>query len=77
MKKENFKVQAVKSITNLLSLHVMIVHEDGEDFVYSRYCDNEGKLGKMTKSYVHYSRKDAPYFIKDNKRCYLDEFMKI
>jgi hypothetical protein len=35
-----------------------------------------GEFTTITRSYVRYARGDVPYFLKDNKRVYFDEYRK-
>ncbi len=77
MKVHEFESQAWMSLLNICSLHICIVQDCGEDYVYSAFFDNEGQIrSKITKSKILYTKQGKPYFNKNRVRYYLDDFIK-
>lgn len=64
-------------ITNVVSLHIEIVRDNGEHYVYASYYDGLNRcFDKVTKSVVRCGSKGHPYFLKNRQRFYLVDFFK-
>lgn len=74
--KETFKPQATLGICNTLSLGIAIVHEDGDDYVYSMYLGDESKK-KLSKSRVMWNTYGHAYFRRDHQRFYINDFCRV
>lgn len=77
MKVDKFRAKAVCTITSTLVLGIDVQHEDGEDYVYSVYLNEEGTaLSKVAKSNVRYDFSGNPYFIRSREKYYISEFIR-
>ena len=70
MKKEDFKPCGYLTICNLEGIEIMI-NNSGDAVIYSWF----GKIAKRWQQ-IKQSAKGRDYFTINNKRYYLDEFMR-
>ena len=70
------KPVGVLTLCNWGGLSIMEIEHGFDDYVY--VCDNYGDGYKnITKNRINYNAKGNPYFIRNGKRYYLSEFMKV
>lgn len=78
MTKEEFIPTAVIGLTNTMSLLLTIRHEDGDDYVYSKYRVTDSEVvSKVTRVLVKYNMHGNAYFTRSRQRYYLSEAMKL
>ena len=69
---------AYYSITAFITLNILEVVHDVEDYVVFYVSNNEtGERSNKTKSRVRYTTKGVPYFMHYRQRIYLDECMRV
>ena len=69
---------AYYSITAFITLNILEVVHDVEDYVVFYVSNNEtGERPNKTKSRVRYTAKGVPYFMHYKQRIYLDECMRV
>lgn len=69
---------AYYSITAFITLNILEVVHDVEDYVVFYVSNNEtGERSNKTKSRVRYTAKGVPYFMHYKQRIYLDECMRV
>lgn len=72
----NHKPAGVLTLCNLGGLAIMEIEYDIDDYVY--VCDNYGDGYKnITKNMIRYNAKGNAYFVRNGKRWYLDQFMRV
>ena len=69
---------AYYSITAFITLNILEIVHDVEDYVVFYVSNNEtGEHSNKTKSRVRYTAKGVPYFMHYKQRIYLDECMRV
>ena len=77
MPKHEFKPTHYLDVTSIVSLHIEIVKENGECFIYGAYYDSlDRRFDKVTKSTVRTNKFGHVYFIKSSQRYYLADFIR-
>lgn len=73
---DSYMPVGVVTLCNWGGLAIMEFEQGIEDYVF--VCDNYGNGYKnITKNVLHYNAKGEAYFIRNGKRWYLKEFMRV
>lgn len=68
---------AYYNITAFITLYIVEIVHDVEDYVVFYVSNDTGKRSNKTKSRVRYTAKGVPYFMHYKQRIYLDECMRV
>ena len=68
---------AYYNITAFITLYIVEIVHDVEDYVVFYVSNDTGERSNKTKSRVRYTAKGVPYFMHYRQRIYLDECMRV
>ncbi len=68
---------AYYNITAFITLYIVEIVHDVEDYVVFYVSNETGERSNKTKSRVRYTAKGVPYFMHYKQRIYLDECMRV
>lgn len=73
--KYDYRVIAVKNITNIFSIRILENEYGNNDFVRVADC-NYAVYGRICKCKIYFDKTGRPYFNHYKQKHYLDEFIK-
>jgi hypothetical protein len=76
MRVKDFVPTHYQSMVIGLSLLIEVKHENGEDFIYSRYS-TDGSHDHVVRSVVRINGYGHPYFVRNRQRYFLSDFLRL